>query len=230
MQRRLRVTGGPKDSYSTERWRHPKVLDSVRLDPATVWRRWSVVLERTLRELQGTLCVGLEDSPVPKKEIVSTRSFGRPIAELVDLIEAVTEFGSRAAVKLRKQSGLANQVLCFIRTSPFRDDAQFSWSINLPLRRPSADTSVIVSGAVAGLRLIYRPGFQLAKAGVMLLHLTDDTVLQHDCDFLDDSRSDRSSLMDTLDGLNLRYGGGTVLLASAGLKGEDRAWSMKQER
>ena len=206
------------------------VLDLVRLDPAMVRSRWSVVLERTLRELQGTLCVGLEDSPVPKKEIASTRSFGRPITELVDLIEAVTEFGSRAAVKLRKQSGLANQVLCFIRTSPFRDDAQFSRSITLPLRRPSADTSVIVSAAVAGLRLIYRPGFQLAKAGVMLLDLTDDAVLQHDFDFLDHSRSDRSSLMDTLDGLNLRYGGGTVLLASAGLKRDSRAWSMRQER
>lgn len=206
------------------------VLDLVRLDPAMVRSRWSVVLERTLRELQGTLCVGLEDSPAPTKEIASTRSLGRPITELVDLVEAVTEFGSRAAVKLRKQSGLANQVLCFIRTSPFRDGAQFSRSITLPLRRPSADTSVIVSAAVAGLRLIYRPGFRLAKAGVMLLDLTDDTVLQHDFDFLDDSRSDRSVLMDTLDGLNLRYGGGTVLLASAGLKGDSRTWSMKQER
>ena len=206
------------------------VLDLVRLDPAMVRSRWSVVLERTLRELQDTLCVGLEDSPAPTKEIASTRSFGRPITELVDLVEAVTEFGSRAAVKLRKQSGLANQVLCFIRTSPFRDGAQFSRSITLPLRRPSADTSVIVSAAVAGLRLIYRPGFRLAKAGVMLLDLTDDTVLQHDFDFLDDSRSDRSVLMDTLDGLNLRYGGGTVLLASAGLKGDSRTWSMKQER
>ena len=206
------------------------VLDLVRLDPAMVRSRWSVVLERTLRELQGTLCVGLEDSPVPKKEIASTRSFGSPITELVDLIEAVTEFGSRAAMKLRKQNGVANQVLCFIRTSPFRDDAQFSRSITLPLRRPSADTSVIVSAAVAGLRLIYRPGFQLVKAGVMLLDLTDDTVLQHDFDFMDESRSDRSSLMDTLDGLNLRYGGGTVLLASAGLKGEARTWAMRQER
>jgi len=36
--------------------------------------------------------------------------------------------------------------------------------------------------------------------------------------------------MTTLDGLNLRYGRGTVLMASAGLAGDKRAWSMKQER
>ena len=114
------------------------VQDFIRLDPATVRNRWSVVLERTLRELQGTPCVDLEHEPAPKKEIASTRSFGQPINELPDLIEAVTEFASRAAVKLRKQSGLANQVMCFIRTSPFRDDPQYSRAITIPLRRPTS--------------------------------------------------------------------------------------------
>jgi len=32
-------------------------------------RRWSVVFERTVRELQGVPCVGLEDHPEPKKQI-----------------------------------------------------------------------------------------------------------------------------------------------------------------
>ena len=147
------------------------VLDLVWLDPATVRSRWSVVLERTVRELQGTPCMGLEDSPSPKKEIASTRSFGQPVTELVDLIEAVTEFASRAAMKLRTQASLGNQVMCFIRTSPFRDDLQFSRSITVPLRRPTSDTGALVSAAVAGLAVTNRPGFNFAKAGVMLLYL-----------------------------------------------------------
>jgi DNA polymerase V len=36
--------------------------------------------------------------------------------------------------------------------------------------------------------------------------------------------------MTALDELNQRYGRGTVKLASAGLGGERRLWSMKQER
>ena len=42
------------------------VLDAARLDPATVRRRWSVVLERTIRELQGQPCIGLEQQPPAK--------------------------------------------------------------------------------------------------------------------------------------------------------------------
>lgn len=206
------------------------VLELVRLDPAMVRRRWSVILERTVRELQGTSCIEFEDVPSPKQEIATTRSFGHPVTELRDLSEAVTEFASRGSVKLRKQGSQAGQVMVFIRTSPFRQDPQYSRSITVPLRRPSADTAVIVSAALAGLRAIYKPAIKYAKAGVLLLDLQSDTVQQGELDFQDDDAQDRGKLMATLDGLNQRYGRGTVLMASAGLAGDRRAWSMKQER
>ena len=77
------------------------VLDLVRLSPSMVRDRWSVVLERTVRELQGEPCISLEDQPDPKKQIACTRSFGQAISDLPSLIEAVSEFASRAAEKLR---------------------------------------------------------------------------------------------------------------------------------
>ena len=208
------------------------VLDLARLDAATVRRRWSVVLERTVRELQGTPCIELADTPVAKQEIACTRSFGHAVTDLADLAEAVTEFASRAAQKLRQQGSQAAQVLCFIRTSPFRPEAQYSRSISVPLRRASADTGVIVAAALAGLAAIYRPGFKYAKAGVMLLDLQSDRVQQGELMFEDEATElqARSQLMTTLDELNLRYGRGTVVMASAGLAGERRVWSMKQER
>lgn len=152
------------------------------------------------------------------------------MTELADLNEAVTEFASRAGVKLRKQGSLASQVLCFIRTSPFRLDPQCSRSTIVPLRRASSDTAVIVAAALAGLRAIYRSGFKLAKAGVMLLDLQPDTVQQGELALEEEDASDTGRLMSALDGLNQRYGRGTVLMASAGLTGDNRAWSMKQER
>jgi DNA polymerase V len=79
------------------------VLDLMQLSPSTVRANWSVVLERTVRELQGQPCIGLDDAPAAKKEIACTRSFGHAVTELQPLIEAVSEFASRAAVKLRKQ-------------------------------------------------------------------------------------------------------------------------------
>lgn len=207
------------------------VLDLVRLDAAMVRSRWSVMLERTVRELQGTPCIGFEDAPAPKQQIACTRSFGHPVTELHQLNEAVTEFASRASEKLRKQGGLAGETLVFIRTSPFRKDPQYSRSMVVPFRRPTADTAHIVAAALAGLKAIYRPGFKLAKAGVMLMELQSASVqLQAELDLEGDEGRDRGALMVTLDGLNQRYGKGAVHMASAGLDGNKRVWSMKQER
>lgn len=209
------------------------VLDLARLDPATVRRRWSIVLERTVRELQGKPCIAFEDEPADKKEIACTRSFGRPVTELRELEEAVTAFTSRAAEKLRRQSSYASRVLVFIRTSPFRDDKQFSQSVVVPLRRPNSDSVVLVDAALTGLRSIYRPGYKLAKAGVILLELQAASLEQFELALEPDESNEapeRSRLMDTLDKLNRRYGRGTVLLGSSGTLERSRNWVMKQER
>ena len=208
------------------------VLDLKRLDPAMVKQRWSVVLERTVRELNGTACIGFDDEPAAKQEIACTRSFGHAVLELRELQEAVTEFASRAAEKLRKQEGHTAQVLVFIRTSPFRaQDAQYSRSVVVPLRRPTDDSAAISQAALLGLQAIYRPGYRYAKAGVMLLDLRPSSQQQHELDLEDDRQAgNRGRLMQALDGVNLRYGRGALLLASAGTEGDHRAWSMKQER
>ena len=208
------------------------VLDLKCLDPAMVKLRWSVVLERTVRELQGTACMGFDDEPPSKQEIACTRSFGHSVLELREMQEAVTEFASRAAEKLRRQSSHAGQVLVFIRTSPFRvQDKQYSRSVVAPLRRPTDDTAAISQAALAGLQAIYQAGFRYAKAGVMLLDLRPASVMQHELDPEDEQQAgNRGRLMQALDGVNRRYGRGALLLASAGTQGDRRNWSMKQER
>jgi DNA polymerase V len=203
------------------------VLDLVRLDPATVRRRWSVVLERTVRELQGQQCISLEDQPPPKKEIAFTRSFGGAVTELEDLVAAVTRFASGAAVKLRAQGSKAGQLQVFAHTSAFRPGPKYSRSLLLPLRRPTDDSVVLVNAAVRGIEAIYRPGFNFAKAGVMLLDLQDGGIEQRELDLEPEPQS-RGHLMGTLDKLNDRYGRGTVTLASAGVKGPQRDFEMKQ--
>lgn len=206
------------------------VLDLARLDPATVRRRWSVVLERTVRELQGMQCIDLDDAPAPKKQIACTRSFGQAITELAPLVEAVSEFASRAAEKLRQQGGVASQLLVFCHTSPFRPGPRFNRSIVLPLRRPTADTGELVSAAAAGMRRIYEPGYKMAKAGVMLLDLVPGGVLQGELDLEEEDHRDRTRLMVALDALNQRYGKGTVHSANTGGTNKRQAWVMKQER
>jgi DNA polymerase V len=206
-------------------------LDLAKLDPATVKRGWSVVLERTVRELQGTPCVGLDDAPGPKQQIACTRSFGRSVEAFAPLAEAVSEFASRAAEKLRKQSSHATEVLVFIRTSPFRKDPQYSRSMIVPMRRPSDDTTAIVGAALAGLRAIYQPGYRLAKAGVMLLDIQPASREQFELDLGEPiAERDRSRLMKAMDSVNDRWGKGTVKVGSGRVGEAPRDWGMKQDR
>ena len=206
------------------------VLDLARMEPATIRRRWSVVLERTVRELQGMQCIDLDNAPAPKKEIACTRSFGQAITELPPLVEAVSEFASRAAEKLRKQGSLASQLLVFAHTSPFRPGPRFNKSVVVPLRRPTADTGKLVWAAAMGMRRMYEPGYKMAKAGVMLLDLVPGSVLQGELDLEEEDQRDRTKLMVALDTLNGRYGKGTVHSASTGGTNEGKDWGMKQER
>ena len=211
------------------------VLDLVRMDPVVARRRWSVVLERTVRELQGQPCVTLDEAPPDKKQIAHTRSFGQPISTRAELEHAVIAFASAAAVKLRLQSGLAGQVLIFISTSPFRKVKQHSGSIVVPLRRPTADSAQIAHAAAAGLHRIWRQGFEFSKAGIMLLDLQRaDAAMpaQGELDLEEEGGRDRSQLMRTMDTLNDRYGRGTIRLAGAGTErpGLAQPWQPRQER
>lgn len=177
------------------------VLDLTRLSPSMVRKRWNVVLERTVRELQGEPCISLEEAPPPKQQIACTRSFGQPISTLPPLVQAVSDFASRAAEKLRQQNSVAGELLVFAHTSPFRGGPQFSRQAVVKMRRPTADTRLLVKAASDGITRIYRPGFQLTKAGVMLLDIFPATVIQGELDFGDTDSENKNVLMATLDAL-----------------------------
>ena len=217
-------------------------LDLARMEAATVRRHFSVVLEKTVRELHGVPCIEVGDEPAPKQQIMCSRSFGAAVTRGRHLAEALTEFTSRAAVKLRAQQSVAGAVHAFIRTSPFRtDDPQYANSVTVPLVAPSADTATSVHAALHGLRQIYRPGYRYAKAGLMLVELQAQAVAQTAFDFdapaageagsCDAARTgDRIRLMTALDAVNQRFGRGALQLAGARGLGHTKSWAMRQER
>lgn len=189
---------------------------------------FGVVLERTARELQGTPCLSLEHVPPPKQQIACTRSFGRPVSDLAPLVEAVSNFAQRAAEKLRAQDHRAGALHVFAHTSPFRDGPRFARSTTIQLPQPSSDTALLVRAAARGIAKIYEPGYQLSKAGVMLLDLSPVAVQQASLlDEPNDYARDHSPLMEAMDRLNERYGKGTVGMASTL---QESGWGMRQDR
>ena len=113
------------------------VLDLKRANPERLRRQFSVVMEKTIRELNGTVCIELEEIAPAKQQIISSRSFGYPVRDYNSLAESITLYMSRAAEKLRKQHCYAGSVYVYIRTSPFKpDDPFYSNGMTIPLPSP----------------------------------------------------------------------------------------------
>jgi len=156
-------------------------LDLKEADPSRIKQQFSVVMAKTVMELNGTVCIELEEINPPKKQILSSRSFGHSVADYNSLAESITLYMSRAAEKLRKQDSCAGSVFVYIRTSPFKlDEPQYSNGITIPLPIPGNDTRQLVKIALWGLKQIYKAGFRYAKAGVMLGELVSTNQVQPD--------------------------------------------------
>jgi DNA polymerase V len=188
---------------------------------ATLRKQFSVVLERTAQELNGIPCVPWEDVPPGKKQIMCSRSFGRPLQKLSDLEEAVAHFATRAAGKLRAGEQYVGELMVFIRTNPFKANApQYSRSTSVKLIKPSQDSRVIVQQALNLLRLMYREGFDYAKAGVRLGELVSESGIQEDLfsaglqPALDAARLEL--LMAVMDAINRKSGAPVYMAREAG--------------
>ncbi len=201
-------------------------LDLANASPRAIRDQFSVVLERTVRELNGESCIELEDIPPTKKQIVCSRSFGAKVTQFELLREAVCEYATRATEKLRKEQQQAKVLTVFIRTSPFKDnEPQYSNSASGELLIPSCDTRDFIELARHLLKRIWKDGFRYAKAGVMLSDFYDPGMFQPG--LFDDvsTRSNSQQLMSVLDTIN-QSGAGKVFFAGQGLK---KDWSMKRE-
>lgn len=201
-------------------------LDLANASPRAIRDQFSVVLERTVRELNGESCIELEEIPPTKKQIVCSRSFGAKVTQFELLREAVCEYATRATEKLRKEQQQAKVLTVFIRTSPFKDnEPQYSNSASGELLIPSCDTRDFIELANHLLKRIGKDGFRYAKAGVMLSDFYDPGMFQPG--LFDDvsTRSNSQQLMSVLDTIN-QSGAGKVFFAGQGTK---KDWSMKRE-
>lgn len=194
----------------------------------TIRSQFSVVLERTVRELRGESCLDLQEVVPDKQQIMSSRSFGSLVYERAELEEAVASYIAKAAEKLRAQASLAGAVQVYIQTSVFKPESpQYQKGMTVPLPEPTSDTRVLTQWAIRILHRIYRPGFGYHKAGVMLLDLVPITHRQFALFDSQGGAGDTHSakLMSVLDGINQRYGRGAVRLAAEGV---DRSWQMRR--
>jgi DNA polymerase V len=190
----------------------------------TLRAEFGVVLEKTQRELQGIACLALQDMATDKQQIVCSRSFGQTVHELAVLQDAMSTFAANACVKLRAQGSHAGAIHVFLRTNRFRpDQPQYNPSFTLPLPQPTQDSLVVNRWADYLVSRLFKEGYGYKKAGIMLNDIS--SVTTHQTDWLEPAQAKPSHLMAVIDGLNQRYGRGTVKVST---QGAFKTWQMNQ--
>ncbi len=176
-------------------------------------------------ELMGLPRFELEVVAKPKKQIISSRTFGSPVYHLQELRESVANYMSSACEKLRKQNSNCAEIGVFMRTSPFKNTPQYKAFEFTTLLSPTSDTRKAIRYAFRVLDHMYKAGFEYKKAGVQLGKITSQQQTQ--LSLLSEPDSERDmKLMQCIDQINARDGSGTVRVAACGL--DNKAWKMNR--
>lgn len=189
-----------------------------------VRRKMAVFGERTWMELQGISCIGSDDLSVDKQQICTSRSFGQPITTYDRLLESVAMLASICTDKLRKQKSVTKAIYIFVQTNRFKDDA-YKPSKIWPLSFYTADTAEIISHCRKALDAIYIDRMEYKRAGVVLMDLIPDNILQADL-FDPFDRKKQKRLATAVDQIAKKNGKESIKIA---LQGEGYKANIRQE-
>lgn len=201
-------------------------MDLAKADPWALRKKFSVVIEKTARELGGTPCLELDEPDPPKQEICCSRMFGKRLTELQPIKEAVATYMMRASEKLRAQNSLCKKVRVCIRTGMFNpEEAKYANGVIVDLPYPTNDVRLLTQAAVGALDRIFRVGFKYSKAEVILLNLCHPGEYTDDL-FATSQPTEATKVMKVLDQINERWGRGTLRSASVPSEPD---WGMRRD-
>lgn len=190
--------------------------------PAKLMRKqFSVVLERTINELNGTSCLSWDDVKQKKKEVYSTRSFGERISDAHSLRAAFAAHCNIVARKLRKQGSLAKRIVIFAHSSPF-EEHYYKRTFIYEFPVASNDVTVFANAVKKIFLKIYSPNVRFQKCGIGAIELEDEMYRQGD---LFNHSQDKPELMQCLDTINQRFGNDALKLAS---EKQSAFWHMRR--
>ena len=195
-----------------------------------IHNQFNIVVAKTVMELNGIACFQLEEISANKQQIVCSRSFSRRLTEYKSLFEALAEFCSRAAEKLRKQHSVTGCMTIFIRTSPFNSqEPQYQRSATIKLIAATQDTRTLITAADRLLKEIFKTGYSYQKCGVQLSQISSEsTTGQFELFELTDNSlpTENRSLMTTIDQINRRFPKAISIAAT----GFEQSWKPRAEK
>lgn len=205
------------------------VLDLACTEAREMQRQFSIVMARTINELQGISCIEIEDTPPSKKQIIKSCSFGAKVTELSDLKEAIAMHAQEACKRLRDEESLCGCLLVFVQSSPFDESSPFyNKSITGAFSEPTDCSTDFVRAAVKMVSDIFKEGIKYKKCGVILTGL--EPKAGHTYDLLTDFEQieKKELLMKTLNNVHNKFGKKKLGVGPCYIPG--RTWSMSRDK
>lgn len=205
------------------------VFDLACTDPREMKKKFSIVMARTVAELQGISCIEIEHTPQTKQQIIASRSFGSRVTELDDLKEAISMYAQDACSRLRDESLLCGCMIAFVQSNPFDPNVPFyNKSISGGFSEPTDCAIDLVKAATRMVGEIFKEGVKYKKCGVILTGLEPKSG--HTYDLLTDFEmiEKKEKLMKTLEGVHQKYGKKKLGVGPCFIPG--RTWSMSRDK
>jgi DNA polymerase V len=192
------------------------------------WVRKNLTVEgqRLQNELKGIAARQWQFTARTKKNICTSRSFGKLLTDKMIIQDAVCNYTASCALKLRKDKSCAKSIAVFVQTNPHRKDhVQYVRSIIVKLPSPSSDTSVLIRHSLKGFNIIFKEGYQYMKCGVEVHELVPESQIQLNL-FSDQETQKKKTIITTMDNLNKRLGKNLVRYA---LQSSDKQYKLRAD-
>ena len=195
-------------------------------EPKQIRAHLNLFPARTVRELNGVKCLGMEVTERSNKSISHTRTFGHAVSDFDEIRNAIFYFTTRALEKMRWNNLAVKTVTVFMHTDRFRPvPHKYFGKYTYKSVYYSDVTSEIYAWIAACLENTFQPGFQYRKAGVILSDLiSPDEISTRLFEQMDFER--RHSLSKIIDEVNYRYGRDMVRFAALEARGD---WQGKSQ-
>lgn len=190
-------------------------FDYVSMPQDWVYKNLGLGGLRVWNELNGKESVE-EERDETRQSICTSRSFAETITDIQELSARVSDFAAKCAEKLRHDGTAAYCINTFLYTNRFREDKPQDFpDATIRLDMPASSTQEVVSAALKALNLIWKPGFEYKKAGVVVFDIVNRDERQLTLFETDSAKKEKQDVLSqVMDNVNVSSGQNVLRVAT----------------
>lgn len=201
------------------------IYDLMMAPPSHIEKLFSVVMKRTVLELNGIACIDIEHTPPSRKQIISSKTFGNKITNKSDLKEAIARRTQEAFIRARHDKALTGCLIAFAHSNPFDKKKPFyKRDYTASFVVPTDDLRLMIDAATSLIDLIYKEGIEFKKCGVILTGLEHKDSYNYDLltDYSDLEKTEK--LMKAIEAVQQNFG--KTKIGFGGSMFKNRLWNL----